>query len=224
MELRLVGTFKTASNYYYPDAAFFVDRSMSKEIQEKVLNHLRQGEKFLMSRFLTRNENSYCRFRCDSYSGDDWYYTDGFYVWQDDYAHHIACHDVSVPLEFLNHIYTGKRIKLFSSNEQINYLEDLENVYIDENWWYNQKGLLSKTYTHPLNSNYRLFLYDPIDAKTRIKSLYHTLEVKEVVHCAETDFYYSEVDVAIAPYDSCSFSDILAIMEKEGVSFEWKEM
>ena len=120
LQLRILGYWQSTHEPQYPDPSKMIDESWNPEEKKMILDYLSKGKEFLAYRGM-----SWCRFNSGQSMGS-LEYTDGTYVWPEDFAYYIKVHNVKPPSDFIEHC----KSELSVNNNIIDH--DYE---IDYTWW-----------------------------------------------------------------------------------------
>jgi hypothetical protein len=127
IKLTLIGYWQNEDEIDLPIPSNFVDKTWNKTEQEEVVSYLKSA--YLMP--YASGGLSWCRFRCGNNANGSQEFTDGYYIWPEGLVHYIEKHNVKLPLEFINHCLTNKKLTAIKEND---------SFIIDLKWWLNQKG------------------------------------------------------------------------------------
>ena len=220
MNLILVGRFKSIGNRLLPDISNFINDGWDIKEKEYVVNYLKKGVAFTLMKGIV-NEDDFCRFRCEYYSGEGKYFTDGKYVWPEDFIHHVSYHNVMPPKEFISHIKNNLNYEIvdipFVNDACIEETEYELNFLLS--WWYSQKGASRKAYLDPITNVYNLAVFDNVgEVKSLLKKRGLPLEVQR-----EFSSYISgEIKVPYT-YEE-KIKGFIKDMDKTGISFSFFEI
>ena len=200
--------------------AYFIDKEWNKREQEFIIEYLKKGVTFtLVSGIL--NEDDFCRFRCEKYFSKARYFTDGKYVWPEDFIHHVSCHAVVPPKEFIIHamgnIDYGNSIIPFIDGTCI---EDTKyQIRFLSSWWFMQKGFLQKTYLDSITNVYFLSVTRKIEqTKILLKNRGLPFNVK-----IESNYRITgEIQVPYTYKDN--IKEFINDMEREKIKFTFFEL
>lgn len=127
--LILIGYWHSLFEPHYPDPAWFIDPNWDAEEKQRVIDHLKAGQKMPYAQM----GFSWCRFRCGINNLGAAELTDGKYVWPEGLVHYLEAHQVRLPEQV---------VQDFLQPESIagRILTDFSPTDLDVTWWKQQRG------------------------------------------------------------------------------------